>query len=670
MRTLAQLLLTVLLNASWQIAVVAVFAACCSWLLRETAAWCRHSIWVAAILISLCLPILSGLNALEFSPITKQKVTRIETEEPGSRPAGLQEIDLAGRTMGAVQMPIEEPARRSGWISPINLNRNLAVTLAAFYALFILYRSFKLMRAWRRTRAIMRNACSVEVSGRAAAIIERCQTAIGVRRVRVVCSTSVPVPITAGVFKPLIILPAHLSSEIDEEILLSAIGHEFVHVVRRDYILNLIYEVIYLPLSFHPAAALMRRRIKETRELCCDELVAEKLMKPDVYARSLVRLLGSVPIAGRLAPNTTIGITDADILEVRIMSLLKTSKLSARRNTLLLIAASLLLATPCVAAAAFALQFDVNNPEVGISQQQDQRQEASQKLERALEELQRKERELTERMQKNPSPQGQELESLRRLESELQEASAKINHEQEAQHLKEAEQELKQVDEKLAQIIATHPVDEASMRETQEKLAQLQRSFPENEEKLRELREQLAMIEKQYPNANAIAEYLQRAQAEIQQQKDVLTKEEREKIEERFKYERLLEDSAQDREAREKKEAAERKVQNKIKNKEYEKEIRKDGDMQIRKELEEAGRADRAKEQAELTRLAAVSMDRAIQIAISQYPGKVLSCSLGRQKDGQPYYRLVIINDEGEKSSATHVWVSATDGQILKTEQE
>lgn len=667
MRTLAQLLLTVLLNASWQIVIVAVFAACCSWLLRETAAWCRHSIWVAAILISLCLPILSGLNALESSPHIKQKVTRIETEKPGAPPAELQEIDLAERTMSKVQMPFEEPARRSGWISPINLNKNPAVTLAAFYALFILYRGFKLVRAWRRTSAIMRNACSVEVSGRAAAIIERCQTAIGVRRVRVVWSTSVPVPITAGVFNPLIILPAHLSSEIDEEILLSAIGHELVHVARRDYILNLIYEIIYLPLSFHPVAVLVRRRIKETRELCCDELVAKKLMKPDVYARSLVRLLGSVPIAGRLAPNTTIGITDADILEVRIMSLLKTSKLSARRNTLLLIAASLLLAAPCVAAATFALQFDVNSPEPGISQQQNQRQEASQKLERALAELQRKERELTERMQKNPSPQGQELESLRRLESELQEASAKLNQEQEAQHFKEAAQELKQVDEKFAQIIATHPVDEASMRETQEKLAQLQQSFPENEEKLRE---QFAMIEKQYPNANAMAEYLQRAQAEIQQQKDVLTKEEREKIEERFKYERLLEDSAQDREAREKKEAAERKVQNKIKNKEYEKEIRKDGDMQIRKELEEAGRAGRAKEQAELTRLATISMDRAIQIAISQYPGKVLSCSLGRQKDGQPFYRLVIIKGEGDQASATHVWVSATDGQILKTERE
>src|SRR6185503_9381004 len=135
--------------------------------------------------------------------------------------------------------------------------------------------------------------------------------------------------------------------EEDVDLLSSALGHELVHVARRDYILNLVYELIYLPISFHPAAAMLRRRIKQTRELCCDEVVARKLMAPEVYARSLVRLVGSVPLAGRLVSDTTIGITDADILEVRIMTLLKSSKLSTRRKTLLLIAACLLLAAPC-----------------------------------------------------------------------------------------------------------------------------------------------------------------------------------------------------------------------------------------------------------------------------------------------------------------------------------
>ena len=70
-------------------------------------------------------------------------------------------------------------------------------------------------------------------------------------------------------------------------------------------------------------------------------------------------------------------------------------------------------------------------------------------------------------------------------------------------------------------------------------------------------------------------------------------------------------------------------------------------------------------------------MDQAIQIATSQHPGKVLICSLDAKgweepgklaKDGQVFYH-VIIADEAS-AGATHIWVNAVDGTIIKTEQE
>src|SRR6202171_2587092 len=187
-------------------------------------------------------------------------------------------------------------------------------------ALSLGYRGVRLFRAWQRTRRIKRSARIVELSESLQRIIEECQIAFQITPFSVLCSDSVCVPITVGVRKPLVILPEELLREADDDILASAIGHEIVHVWRRDYLLNLIYEFLYLPLSFHPAAALVRRRINQTRELLCDELVTERLLKADVYARSLVRLAGSAPLRG-LAPTTTVAIADADILEVRIMSL-------------------------------------------------------------------------------------------------------------------------------------------------------------------------------------------------------------------------------------------------------------------------------------------------------------------------------------------------------------
>src|SRR6266852_1866773 len=62
MRIVSQLLLTLLLNATWQIALVAAVGAFCSWLLRSTAARYRHRLWVAALGLCFGLAALTGAN--------------------------------------------------------------------------------------------------------------------------------------------------------------------------------------------------------------------------------------------------------------------------------------------------------------------------------------------------------------------------------------------------------------------------------------------------------------------------------------------------------------------------------------------------------------------------------------------------------------------------------
>ena len=64
MSELNQLLLTFLLNACWQIALVAMAAAMCGWLLRGTAARYRHLLWVIALVSSFCLPLLASWRLL------------------------------------------------------------------------------------------------------------------------------------------------------------------------------------------------------------------------------------------------------------------------------------------------------------------------------------------------------------------------------------------------------------------------------------------------------------------------------------------------------------------------------------------------------------------------------------------------------------------------------
>ena len=116
------------------------------------------------------------------------------------------------------------------------------------------------------------------------------------------------------------------------------LGHEMAHIARRDFALNLVYEFLCLPISFHPLANLVKRQIARTRELACDDMVTERLLEPEAYARSLVRVAGALVLPAGQA--LTLGVFDADILEERIMKLTQnTRRLGARAARLLALCA-------------------------------------------------------------------------------------------------------------------------------------------------------------------------------------------------------------------------------------------------------------------------------------------------------------------------------------------
>jgi protein TonB len=151
-------------------------------------------------------------------------------------------------------------------------------------------------------------------------------------------------------------------------VLISALGHEAAHIVRHDYLLNLAYELVTLPLWFHPAMRLLLRRIRHTREQCCDEIVAEKLLEPCAYAHSLVQLAGAALECGRRpAASIAVSMADADILEERIMNILNYSSTVPLCRRLRSTLGALLLLGPCIAAGAFAVQVAIRQPGTAVA---------------------------------------------------------------------------------------------------------------------------------------------------------------------------------------------------------------------------------------------------------------------------------------------------------------
>ena len=136
------------------------------------------------------------------------------------------------------------------------------------------------MRFWRRKEKLRRSATRAGLSPEIELVTQRCRLLFRVDA-QVRRSDNARVPYTIGARRPLILLPRVFCSDADETRLLSVIGHEMACVARRDFLSNLICELIALPISFHPLTFLIKKQIDRTRELACDELVTSRVLERD-----------------------------------------------------------------------------------------------------------------------------------------------------------------------------------------------------------------------------------------------------------------------------------------------------------------------------------------------------------------------------------------------------
>lgn len=285
-------LLTVFLNAAWQMPAIALAAALAGWPMRRAPARYRHTLWLGALAASAVVPF-AGL--LRPSPAAAQ----------------------AGH--GLAVPP---------W---------LAAGVAALLVLVAGVRAVRCLRAWLVTRHVIRTARPVEWEPRAARTIARCRRAFALDEIAVLASGDGSGPLACGARHPVIVTPPALVNREPEDVVAAVIGHEMAHVRRRDYAVNLACEILMIPLAWHPAAHFLKRRIEETREMACDEMVAARLVEGRTYARSLVRVAELV--TARMAPGHALGVTDGGSLEARLRRLLSDARLLGGRASRLRLAA-------------------------------------------------------------------------------------------------------------------------------------------------------------------------------------------------------------------------------------------------------------------------------------------------------------------------------------------
>ena len=94
----------------------------------------------------------------------------------------------------------------------------------------------------------------------------------GLRRpVALLESALVRVPLVVGHVRPVILLPLGTVAGLSAAHLEAILAHELAHVLRRDYLVNLLQTVAEALFFYHPAVWFMASCVRTERENCCDD---------------------------------------------------------------------------------------------------------------------------------------------------------------------------------------------------------------------------------------------------------------------------------------------------------------------------------------------------------------------------------------------------------------
>ena len=353
MTTLESFVLSWLANALWQLPLLFVAGWVAARLLRAHGPAVEHRLWVGILLLQALLPAISTIP-WETLRAFLRGILDLSASPLNNGSPHVSVVMGPGEAFGNPHLP--------GWL--------LASIAASYSALTLLFAARFLWRL-NKIRLLNCRATPIPLTGPAADHWNRCEQWFRVPNAALAASQEVFGPITIGIMRRLVLLPPAMLSELPGPEFRAAIAHEFAHMRRHDFLKNLFYELVSVPVRFHPIVSLTRNRLMETREMICDGLAAD-LAEPHQYARSLLRLAALLvdgsPVLGspRTGPRSwgkstphTIGILDSTSFERRVMQLTKKpARPSALRRSAAITASILFGAVICAATVALSAHID------------------------------------------------------------------------------------------------------------------------------------------------------------------------------------------------------------------------------------------------------------------------------------------------------------------------
>jgi len=264
-----------LIHFTWQAtAVAALYLAADLWL-RKAHSQTRYLFTLAALLSMLLLAVVT--LSYETARCSAEVFTQVSTV-PGSALSPLsfgalaESFALITKYSAHIRLSPVLPWLDFGWLSGV------------------LYCSIRSIGGWWWLQRLRRRTMEKAPEAIHAAFL-KVSTQLGISRLPDLrISECISVPMTFGILRSLVLFPASALLALPPDQLEAILAHELAHVRRADYLWNLIQTVAETLFFFHPAIWWIGKRLREQRELCCDDTALEICSDPLVYATALFRL--------------------------------------------------------------------------------------------------------------------------------------------------------------------------------------------------------------------------------------------------------------------------------------------------------------------------------------------------------------------------------------------
>jgi beta-lactamase regulating signal transducer with metallopeptidase domain/phage shock protein A len=274
--TAASSLAWALIDFLWQGLLVGWVAALILALMRKARPQARYLVACGALLLCAALP-LAGM------------VGRMAEADAGLASSALPAVASSTVANAVAALPVAalDAGRFAGWEAALQERLPLVVGFWALGAGLLALRMV-IGLAWVRRRT---QAGQYRLDAAWQARLDRMAQGMGIaRRVTLGLVDDLTSPVTAGWWRPVVLVPAALVSGMPPQLLEALLAHELAHVRRCDYVVNLIQSAIEILLFYHPAVWWLSNRIREEREQIADDVAASTLGEPRRLALALSEL--------------------------------------------------------------------------------------------------------------------------------------------------------------------------------------------------------------------------------------------------------------------------------------------------------------------------------------------------------------------------------------------